>query len=143
MTDQSFAAPEAASATATGVRAGFWIRFGAAFIDGIIVAVPSVILEAALKGAGYGISLVLAIAYYTYFEGGDRGQTLGKSACGIQVRDIAGGGSIGYTRGFLRYVGRIISSIPLFLGYFWMLWDSNKQTWHDKIANSVVVRVDR
>ena len=29
--------------------------------------------------------------------------------------------------------------IPLFLGYFWMLWDREKQTWHDKMAGSVVV----
>jgi uncharacterized RDD family membrane protein YckC len=25
------------------------------------------------------------------------------------------------------------------LGYLWMLWDSEKQTWHDKAANAVVV----
>ena len=25
------------------------------------------------------------------------------------------------------------------LGYFWMLWDREKQTWHDKFANDVVV----
>ena len=31
------------------------------------------------------------------------------------------------------------SGIPCFLGYFWMLWDSEKQTWHDKMAITVVV----
>jgi uncharacterized RDD family membrane protein YckC len=142
MTDQSsFAAPEAASqpTTTTGERAGFWIRFGASFVDGIIVGVPGAILEVALKGAGYGIAIILTIAYYTYFEGLS-GQTLGKRATGIRVVDIATGEPIGYTRAFLRYVGRIVSTIPIFLGYFWMLWDANKQTWHDKIANSVVVR---
>jgi uncharacterized RDD family membrane protein YckC len=147
MTDQRFAAPEAASTPTTtaapGERAGFWIRFGASFIDGIVVGIPSVILEVALKGAGYAISLILAIAYFTYFEGGATGQTPGKRACSIRVVDSRGGGAIGYTRGFLRYVGRIVSTIPILLGYFWMLWDPNKQTWHDKIANSVVVPSDR
>jgi uncharacterized RDD family membrane protein YckC len=140
MTDQSFAAPEAAptTPTITDARAGFWTRFAAAFVDGLIIGIPSAILEAVLKGAGYGISLVLAIAYYTYFEGGATGQTLGKSALGIRVIGTDGA-PLGYTRGFLRYIGRIISAIPIFLGYFWMLWDPNKQTWHDKIANSVVV----
>jgi uncharacterized RDD family membrane protein YckC len=55
-------------------------------------------------------------------------------------RAVARRRPIGYTRGFLRYIGRIISSLPIGLGYFWMLWDPQKQTWHDKIANSVVVR---
>jgi uncharacterized RDD family membrane protein YckC len=38
-------------------------------------------------------------------------------------------------------VGKFISSLILLLGYFWMLWDPKKQTWHDKIAKSVVVKV--
>jgi uncharacterized RDD family membrane protein YckC len=136
MTDQTFAPPTAGATT--DARAGFWIRFGAALIDGILLGIVSVPLQLGLHGAGYALSLILGIAYYTYFEGGEKGQTIGKSACSIRVRSVDGG-SIGYTRAFLRYIGRIISSIPLFLGYFWMLWDDNKQTWHDKIANSVVV----
>jgi uncharacterized RDD family membrane protein YckC len=52
------------------------------------------------------------------------------------------GGPIGYGRGLLRYVGKITSSIPCLLGFLWMLWDREKQTWHDKIATTVVVPVD-
>jgi hypothetical protein len=26
------------------------------------------------------------------------------------------------------------------LGYLWALWDERKQTWHDKVVNSIVVR---
>jgi uncharacterized RDD family membrane protein YckC len=47
----------------------------------------------------------------------------------------------GYGRALLRYIGRIVSTIPCLLGYFWMLWDGEKQTWHDKFAGSVVVPV--
>jgi uncharacterized RDD family membrane protein YckC len=148
MTDQTFAPPAtptpAPTPTAlTAERAGFWIRFGASFVDGLLLAIVSVPLQLALKGPGSVLALLVGIGYYTYFEGGERGQTFGKSALGIQVRDAGGAGPIGYTRAFLRYVGRIVSSLPIFLGYFWMLWDPNKQTWHDKIANSVVVPADR
>ena len=34
---------------------------------------------------------------------------------------------------------RSFSTIPIFLGFFWMLWDPEKRTWHDKIAGAVVV----
>jgi uncharacterized RDD family membrane protein YckC len=33
----------------------------------------------------------------------------------------------------------IVSAIVFLLGYLWMLWDPEKQTWHDKAAGSVVV----
>lgn len=39
-------------------------------------------------------------------------------------------------RGFARY----LSAIPCGLGYLWMLWDPQKQTWHDKITDTVVIR---
>ena len=57
----------------------------------------------------------------------------------IRVIDFNGGGPIGPARALIRYVGRILSAIPCLSGYFWMLWDPEKQTWHDKFAASVVV----
>jgi uncharacterized RDD family membrane protein YckC len=138
MTDQTFAPP--AAGTATDARAGFWIRFAAALIDGILVGIPATILQVTAGATGYGLGILLGIAYYVYFEG-STGQTIGKKAAGIRVVDIRGGGAIGFTRAFLRYVGRILSFIVVLLGYLWMLWDPQKQTWHDKIANSVVVPV--
>lgn len=141
MTDQTFAAPEAAaSRPASGELAGFGVRLGAYLIDGIILGIVFGVLVVALKSAGYALAMVISIGYYVYFEGGEKGQTLGKSATGIAVRSVDGG-SIGYGRAFLRYIGRIISSIPIYLGFFWMLWDGDNQTWHDKIANSLVVKV--
>ena len=60
-------------------------------------------------------------------------------ALGIRVIDFRGGGPIGYPRALIRWVGRIVSTVVILLGYFWMLWDKEKQTWHDKFATSVVV----
>jgi uncharacterized RDD family membrane protein YckC len=126
---------------ASGPRAGFWRRFAAAFIDGIIVGVVVIVLDLLAKGVGYAIGIIIAIAYFTYFEGGPTGQTLGKRVMGIRVIDFNTGGPIGYSRAFIRYIGRIVSAIVIYIGYLWMLWDREKQTWHDKFANDVVVPV--
>jgi uncharacterized RDD family membrane protein YckC len=128
---------------ASGPRAGFGRRLVAAIVDGILYAVVYGILYAFLsEGAAYGLTLLAALVYLTYFEGSASGQTVGKKLLNIRVIDFATGGPIGYGRAFLRWLGRILSSIPLYLGYLWMLWDKEKQTWHDKIANCVVVPTD-
>jgi uncharacterized RDD family membrane protein YckC len=134
---------------ASGPRAGFWQRFGAVFIDGIVVAiVPLIVIgigagshSGALVALGYILAIGGGIGYYVYLEGGPTGQTLGKRAMGIRVIDFNTGGPIGYGRAFLRVIGRWISGIPCYLGYLWMLWDKEKQCWHDKMANDVVVPV--
>ena len=147
---------------ASGPRAGFWRRFAAAFIDGLIVAIPIGAISAALgadsffeesEGAReviftqyYGITLLVRLviegAYTTFFEGSPSGQTPGKRLLGIRVMDFSVGGSIGYGRALVRYLGKFVSGIVFGLGFLWMLWDKEKQTWHDKFANSVVVPVD-
>jgi uncharacterized RDD family membrane protein YckC len=130
-------------AAPSGPRASFFRRFGAALLDGILLGIVTGVIEAIVgRGLGGLVSLAIGIAYYGYLEGGPTGQTLGKKALGIRVLDLRGGGPIGFSRGVIRYFGRILSAIPLLLGYFWMLWDSEKQTWHDKLAGSVVVPVD-
>lgn len=134
-----------AAPTVTQERAGFWIRFGASLIDGILVGVVTGAIQLGLNNAtGYLIAFVLGIAYYVYLEGpGGQGQTLGKRACGIRVVSSTTGGPIGYGAAIARYFGRILSTIPVLLGYFWMLWDAENQTWHDKLAGSYVVPAER
>ena len=138
------APPGSYSSGPSGPRAGFWQRFGAAILDGLVLLIPSIILLVIFKqGALYQLlSTVCRSAYFTYFEGGPTGQTLGKQALGIRVYDFREGGPIGYGRGLLRQFGKWLSAIPLGLGYFWMLWDKEKQCWQDKIAGSVVVPAD-
>lgn len=124
----------------SGPRASFGVRLVAAIIDGLILGVIGGILGLVLGNTlGSAVNLLLGLAYYAYLEGSPSGQTVGKRAMSIRVIDFAGGGPLGPGRALLRYVGRILSAIPCGLGYFWMLWDSEKQTWHDKIATTVVV----
>jgi uncharacterized RDD family membrane protein YckC len=141
MADQTYAAPEAAAtSTVTSERAGFGLRLAAYLIDAIVLGIVWGVIAVAIGSTGYIIGWILSIGYFIYLEGGESGQTLGKKATGIQVRAVDGG-PLGYGRAFLRYIGTIVSTIPIYLGFFWMLWDADKQTWHDKIANSVVVPV--
>jgi len=135
------ATPVDAPRGASGPRAGFWQRFGGALTDGILLAIVNVVLQLALKTPGQALSLVVQIAYFVYFEGGPTGQTLGKRAVGIRVIDFETGGPIGYGRAFIRWIGRIVSFVVILLGYLWMLWDTEKQCWHDKFASDVVVPV--
>ena len=124
---------EGARAT-TSARAGF----AAAFIDGILVGIVSAILRVILGSTGAGLGFLVGIAYYTYFHG-STGQTPGDAALSIRVVDKETGAPIGFGRAFVRWLVSIVSGIVILLGYLWMLWDSEKQTWHDKAANAVVV----
>jgi uncharacterized RDD family membrane protein YckC len=131
----------------SGPRAGFWRRLGAVLIDGLIIAVVAGGLMGigvaadivALAVIGYVLWVIGPIVYDIYFHGSASGQTPGKRLLGIRVIDFATGGPIGYGRATIRWLSKILSSIPCFLGYLWMLWDKEKQTWHDKLANDVVV----
>jgi uncharacterized RDD family membrane protein YckC len=124
----------------SGPRASFGLRLVAVLIDSVILFIVGFILGLILGDVlGSAVNLIIGLAYYAYLEGSPSGQTVGKRAMSIRVIDFAGGGPIGPGRALLRYVGRILSAIPCGLGYFWMLWDSEKQTWHDKIATTVVV----
>ena len=131
-----------ASGNASGPRAGFWRRFAGAFIDGVLLGIVGGILRAAVSpGASSGLGLLISLAYYTAMIGSARGQTLGQMALGIRVIDFNTGGPIGHGRAFIRWLVSIVSAIALLLGFLWMLWDKEKQCWHDKAANDVVVPV--
>jgi uncharacterized RDD family membrane protein YckC len=44
---------------------------------------------------------------------------------------------------FIRNISYYVSMLPLFLGFFWIIWDKKKQGWHDKLAHTVVVEPQR
>jgi uncharacterized RDD family membrane protein YckC len=126
----------------SGPRANFGQRLVAALIDGIIVGVVGFVVGIIVRNGLSGLlSLALGVAYYGWLEGSPSGQTIGKRMLGIRVYDLRQGGPIGTGRAIGRYFAKILSAIPCLLGYFWMLWDPQKQTWHDKIVGSIVVPV--
>ena len=90
------------------------------------------------------VGLVLSMLYYAILDG-TRGQTIGKMALGIAVRDDRTGLVIGLGRGFGRYLFNFLLSIllilPYFIGNLAPLWDRRNQSWADHVVHSVVVEV--
>jgi len=81
--------------------------------------------------------LLLPMIYFVLFEG-IWGGTIGKLLTGIRVRR-KDGGKIGIGTAFVRFIGRIISTIIFMLGYVLALFDKKRQALHDKIANTLVL----
>ena len=91
------------------------------------------------------------LVYTTILCGGPRGQTVGMMAVGVRVVRDGTGEIVGYGRAFWRslveQLFRLIGLTTLFLGVVWLLdmlfplWDRKRQTLHDKIAQTVVLRV--
>lgn len=148
---------------------GFWIRFVARIIDGIImgavgfvVRIPFIAmmggaavslgedpdpaqvmaaLPAILAGAGLMIlvSVALNAAYEAYFLS-TRGATPGKMALGLKVVRADGGPiSVGLAVG--RYFASILSGMTLFIGYIIAGFDTQKRSLHDHICSTRVIRV--
>ena len=132
--------PPTTPAGPSGPRADFWRRFVALFLDGVLTGLIGSVLRTLLgRNVGGALALVAGVAYYVYLEGSPSGQTVGKRTLNIRVIDFTTGGPLGPARALIRWVGRILSTIPCLLGYFWALWDKERQTWHDKVAGTVVV----
>ena len=92
-------------------------------------------------GSPLGIA-ASAVAGIVYWIGGWLvfGASAGKMILGQRIVDAKTGGPIGIGACIIRYIGMSLSAIPLFLGYLWIIWDSKKQAWHDKMASTLVVR---
>ncbi|MHB8670540.1 MAG: RDD family protein [Acidimicrobiales bacterium] len=124
----------------SGPRAGFWARLGAWIIDVIAVGVVNRIVAVALGPAlGAVVAILISFVYFGFFEGGPAGQTLGKKALGIRVVRISDGGPLGWGPALLRHLYSYVSGLACLVGYFWMLGDAEKQTWHDKWTSTVEV----
>lgn len=131
---------------------GFWVRFVALLIDGIALGIITAAIsplfgptvqtvgnELEFNAAANAVSTLLGLVYFIGFWAW-RGQTVGMMPFNLRVVRADDGTRIDWVRGLLRYVGLIISIIPLFIGLIWAAFDSRKQGWHDKIANTVVIR---
>lgn len=142
-------------------RAEFGERLVAYLVDslivGLIAGIPAGCLGALLSllfdlesGEGIGlyallVTLVVMIAVmgsflYYGLMWSRTGQTLGKKMMGLRVITTDG-----ENPGFWRAIGRAVigywlSSAVFSLGFLWMLWDDQKQTWHDKLFGTYVVK---
>lgn len=146
--------------------AGFWRRFVAALIDGVLIGllwfvlsglyefVASRILEATtfstdgialgralwLVSAGRGVLAMLVVfLYFALPEATRRGASLGKMAMRLRV-SRPDGDRTGIVRSALRTALKPISAAPLMLGFLIAGMNSRKQALHDLLSGSVVLR---
>jgi uncharacterized RDD family membrane protein YckC len=133
--------------------AGFWRRFVAVLLDGIILGIVNIVLQvislAAIAGlfesaqdvgavfAVYGIQIATAVTYETVLIG-KYGSTVGKMALQLEVVN-ASGGPVSYGRAFGRYFAKWLSYITLLIGFIIAAFDPEKRSLHDRICNTRVV----
>ena len=151
---------EGADLTAAGAGlsyAGFWIRFVAKFMDGLIIMVvvglPLMVLlfgrimsgrrGGAVPAFEIGLQLLFqaiwvfgGVAYNTFFLG-KFGATPGKMAVGIKVTTPEGQ-PISYLRAFGRAWAEQLSGLICNIGYIIAAFDDQKRALHDHICNTRV-----
>ncbi len=144
--------------------AGFWIRFFAWFIDSVLVGfvygLPMAILfpqfgahnchELPVAGTCVSSShyylapttwpdFVMTALYFIltwWLVGG----TLGQHILGLHVVDAATGARISLLQSIGRFFGYLLSVWVVCIGLIWVGLDTYKQGWHDKLAQTVVLR---
>ena len=134
-----------ALAVATLPRAGFWIRTAALLLDLILVGIICSMLSSFLRFGSHGhvdADLLPALAIYGAVMWKLKGTTVGGIVCGLKVvrlddRPIDWGTAI------VRALGCFLSFVVLCLGFLWVVFDDQRQSWHDKIAGTTVVRVPK
>jgi uncharacterized RDD family membrane protein YckC len=155
---------------ARGQEAGFVSRLAAFVLDVVIVSMSSIVFAAlsSLILSFFGFSardlsleaparnslavlqiIIIALAalavllfipaYFVLFWV-LVGATPGQRILGLKVMRT-GTQRLSWWRAIVRYVGYWVSALPLFLGFLWILVDTRRQGWHDKLADTIVVYI--
>jgi uncharacterized RDD family membrane protein YckC len=126
--------------------AGFWARAAALIADIAIVTLFGLVLIVGASIAGDAMALVamlvcllVALLYWPLLECSALQATFGKQLLGIQVTDMEGG-RLSFVRSLLRNLAKIVSLLPLCLGFLPAGFTARKQALHDMIVSCLVVR---
>lgn len=127
--------------------AGFWIRFLAVIIDGIIISIISKILHInnyptfgsmAIRYDMQTWSFILNAGYLIGFWVW-KSATPGKMVLGLKIIE-EDGKNLTWQKAVIRYLAMIVSAIPFCLGFIWAGFNPKKQGWHDLLAKTYVVK---
>jgi uncharacterized RDD family membrane protein YckC len=138
------------------VYAGFWLRFCAMIIDSILFILLLIPLPL-IYGFGQYLNsgplsylgvwhillelilpITLTILLWLRFSA-----TPGKMFLKLKIVDIKTSGPINFRQALIRYIGYLPSFYCLLLGILWVAFDKQKQGWHDKLASTAVIRVNK
>lgn len=150
--------PTVISPALTMEYVGFFPRVGAFLIDYFLLSLVIAVVASGLRlvflpgigpqDQGYVIGQflfsllpgILIIYPYWIISAVKFGGTVGKLMLGQMVVS-QNGEKIDWRQALLRYiVGYMINGLTLGLGYLWVAFDSKKQGFHDKIANTYVIK---
>jgi uncharacterized RDD family membrane protein YckC len=120
-------------------RASFLDRVAAFALDVVLIAITNAVLRNPWGDDGRFLLVVLAysIAFIAW-----KGTTLGGIICGVRVIRT-NGGDPRLVDALVRGLSSIFSLAVVGLGAFWILRDPERQSWHDRIAGTYVVKVPR
>jgi uncharacterized RDD family membrane protein YckC len=151
-TSAGFGVPAAAGATllpaisaATLPRAGLMIRLGALLLDVILVGMVLQLMSSwGPRGLGIhpGPGMLPILALYGALMWKLKGTTVGGIICGLKVVRIDNR-EIDWSTAIVRALGCFLSLAVAGLGFIWVAIDEGRQSWHDKIAGTTVVRVPK
>lgn len=137
------------------VHAGFVSRLAAFVIDIVVLlgigSATTLVVESvhallrpraridieALLAAAAPLVWLVCLAYFVVLWA-LTGQTLGKWLLGLRVVTVQGG-ALSLSRALVRVAGYLLSALPLYLGFFWVVLDSERRALHDRLARTVVV----
>jgi len=122
-------------------------RFGAIIYDTLIVIALSFAVTAgwmfvfqtqSAVGPAFKSTLFISIYLFFGFFWTRSGQTIGMIAWRIRVQSKEGA-TISWTQALIRFITAIFSALALGIGYFWMLFNDEKLTLHDKLSATEIV----
>lgn len=122
-------------ATALLPRAGFWIRIAASAIDMILVGMVAGFVN--LSGAFPVLFAVYCVVLWAL-----KGTTIGGIVCNLRVVRLDDR-PVDWTVAIVRALGGFLSLFVAGLGFIWVAFDPERQSWHDKIAGTTVVHVPK
>ena len=103
---------------------------------GQVKVVEKWVLNNVLQVIVFGVYVILCWKYYA--------MTPGMWIMRLRLKDARDPSyTVSTVRLVWRYVGCIISGIPLMLGYVWTVFDKRNQAWHDKMADTIVIDTKR
>ncbi|TWD81507.1 putative RDD family membrane protein YckC [Kribbella amoyensis] len=140
-----------------GTLAGWGSRVIASILDSLLALIPvgiallvALTISGSMEQMSDGASTVLSVGYIAFFlvviwnriiRQGKTGQSIGKKIVGLKIVGADSGQLIGIGRTIARELCAGFFNYFCFLNSLWPLWDKQQQTWHDKVASDLVIKL--
>jgi uncharacterized RDD family membrane protein YckC len=115
------------------LRAGFWLRFLGTVIDLVAIGTIGRLFE--IEPPGF---MLIWTAYHIVMWG-LKGATVGGLVVGTRIVRTDGS-PMGFSVAIVRSLASFLSAAALLLGFFWAGWSAQRQSWHDIIAGTYVLK---